>query len=89
MIGWGLNGLKGLMLGCNLFLISLRGFQLIVNTTNRYLAIKENMRIMEWHDIQLKKPLTMLRKAKNFLKVSDLVYLDKNYGTESSSEIDS
>jgi hypothetical protein len=44
---------------------------------------------MEWHDIQLKKPLTMLRKAKNFLKVSDLVYLDKNYGTESSSEIDS
>ncbi len=67
LVGWGFNGLIGLMLGANLLLISLRGFQLTVNTAKRYLAIRENMRIMEWHDIQMKEPLTMLRKATNFL----------------------
>ncbi len=61
MIGWMFDGLVGLMLGSNLFLITLRGFQLVVNTARKFLTIRRNKRILKAKGIKLRKPKAILR----------------------------
>ena len=88
-IGWGFDGLVTLMIGSNMLLIAIRSFQLVVNGIRQSLTIRHNKNVMRKKRIKLIAEKPMMRQVSGFFLVSDLIYRDAAYGTESESEKES